>query len=93
MGLILMKNKDVSSNATSLPDQIGMNIPEPNPLWTVHEVSQYLRLKPETVRAMVRRRKIPAIKIGRVWRFKRELIAEWIQRASESVNDKEENGL
>ena len=55
------------------------------PLWTVQEVSQYLRLKPETVRAKVRRGELPGIKIGRVWRFKREMIEDWVQVATNRV--------
>jgi excisionase family DNA binding protein len=40
------------------------------PLWTVEDVASYLRLKEETVRMMARAGKIPAIKVGKVWRFK-----------------------
>jgi excisionase family DNA binding protein len=40
-----------------------------DPLWTVDEVALYLRVKPSTVRAMCRRGELPAIKVGRVWRF------------------------
>ncbi len=38
-------------------------------LWTVNEVAAYLRVQPATVRALARRGEIPAVKIGRVWRF------------------------
>jgi len=40
------------------------------PLWTVVDVANYLKLKPGTVRAMVRRDEIPGYKVGRVWRFR-----------------------
>lgn len=40
------------------------------PLWTVEDVANYLRLRPETVRMMARSDKISAIKVGKVWRFK-----------------------
>lgn len=40
------------------------------PLWTVEEAATYLKLKPDTVRSMARRRELPAIKVGRVWRFR-----------------------
>ena len=42
---------------------------ELEPLWTVEEVAEYLRLEPNTVRAMARRGELPAIKLGRRWRF------------------------
>ena len=40
------------------------------PLWTVGEVAAYLRLEDETVRTMARERRIPAIKVGKAWRFR-----------------------
>ncbi len=40
-----------------------------NPLWTVEDVAGYLQLQPETIRCMARRGELPAIKLGKVWRF------------------------
>lgn len=40
------------------------------PLWTVEEVAKYLRLKQETVRMMARKNQLPALKVGKAWRFK-----------------------
>jgi excisionase family DNA binding protein len=41
-----------------------------DPLWTVEEVAEYLRLDPETVRAKARKGELPAYKVGkRIWRF------------------------
>ena len=42
------------------------------PLWTVEEVAQYLRLDPDTVRVMARRGRLPGVRVGRVWRFSKE---------------------
>jgi len=39
------------------------------PLWTVVDVASYLRLHPETVRAMARDGRIPSVKVGKTWRF------------------------
>ena len=40
------------------------------PLWTVEEVAEYLRLDLETVRAKARKGELPAYKVGkRIWRF------------------------
>jgi excisionase family DNA binding protein len=49
-----------------------------SPLWTVDEVSTYLRLNPETVRMMARKGKLPACKVGHVWRFEIKKIQEII---------------
>jgi len=50
---------------------------EPPALWTVSEVARYLRLRPDTIRAMVRRNELPGTKIGRVWRFEPEAVRAW----------------
>jgi len=47
-------------------------------LWKVADVAKYLRLTPETVRMMARQSKIPSIKVGRVWRFKRQDLENWV---------------
>ena len=49
------------------------------PLWTVMDVSRYLQLKPNTVRAMARREELPGLKIGRSWRFKKSLIVDCLK--------------
>ena len=56
--------------------------PDTQPLWTVEEVAKYLRLEPETIRSMAREGKLPAIKVGRVWRFRRKQVKEWIHGKS-----------
>lgn len=52
---------------------------DPRPLLTVKEVAKYLKLTPETVRAMARDGKLPSYKIGRVWRFSRQEVEERIK--------------
>ncbi|OGN92428.1 MAG: hypothetical protein A2Z71_09600 [Chloroflexi bacterium RBG_13_50_21] len=49
-----------------------------SPLWTVEEVASYLKLQPETVRSMARRGELPAIKLGKVWRFRKVAIHEML---------------
>lgn len=39
-------------------------------LLTVEEVATFLRLREETIRTMARSKRIPALKIGRTWRFR-----------------------
>ncbi len=67
-------NKQISSSENN--NESGNSAAEP--LWTVEDVAAYLRLEPETVRKMARNGRLPAIKLGRVWRFRREKIAEWV---------------
>ncbi len=49
-----------------------------DPLWTVEDVATYLKLQPETIRSMARRGELPALKIGKVWRFQRHAIIEML---------------
>ena len=46
---------------------------------TVEEVADYLRIKPSTVYEWAKQGKIPAVKMGRLWRFGREEIEAWVK--------------
>jgi excisionase family DNA binding protein len=45
----------------------------------IHEVSQYLGIKPGTLYAMAESRAIPHYKIGRLVRFRKSEIDEWMR--------------
>lgn len=47
-------------------------------LLTVQEVAEFLKLKPDTVRAMARRGELPVLKVGRMWRFEPKMIEQWV---------------
>ena len=47
-------------------------------LMTIDEVAGYLRVKKRTVYDWVKKGKIPAIKAVGLWRFRRELIDQWL---------------
>jgi excisionase family DNA binding protein len=49
---------------------------------TIAEVSQYLGLHELTVRRLAREGAIPALKLGRQWRIKRDLLERWIEQRS-----------
>lgn len=55
-----------------------MATPQSN-VMTVSEVADYLRLNQMTVYKLAQEGKIPAVKVGRVWRFRRDLIDEWFR--------------
>ncbi len=44
---------------------------------TLEEVANYLRLKPQTIYTWAQKKKIPAAKLGKEWRFKKFIIDEW----------------
>jgi len=59
-----------------------MNKEEWPPIMTIAEVSQYLGLHELTVRRLARDGAIPALKMGRQWRIKRDLLETWIEQRS-----------
>jgi PTS system nitrogen regulatory IIA component len=53
---------------------------------TAKQVAEYLQVKPLTIYQWAREDKIPAIKIGRIWRFKKEAIDTYLE---EQLRNKE----
>jgi excisionase family DNA binding protein len=57
-------------------------------MMTVQEVADYLRLNQMTIYKLAQKGKIPAVKVGRVWRFRKDLIDEWFrEKASDPLKD------
>ena len=52
-------------------------------IMTLDEVAKYLRIHKSTVYRMTKEGKIPAIKIGNQWRFKKNKIDEWLSKQVE----------
>ena len=46
-------------------------------IYLVDEVSEHLRIHPDTIRRLAREGKIPAFKVGGLWRFDAKIINEW----------------
>jgi excisionase family DNA binding protein len=57
-------------------------------IMTTRETAQYWKLHEITVCKYAAQGKIPAIRIGRVWRFEREAIDKWISRDQKKVGKK-----
>ena len=47
-------------------------------LMTVEEMAKYLQVDQYTIYAWVRKGKMPAFKVGRFWRFRKEEIDKWL---------------
>jgi len=47
---------------------------------TVREVARYLRLAKATVYKLARAGEIPAVRVGRAWRFPKQLLDEWLEQ-------------
>jgi len=52
----------------------------PGDILTLEELSSYLKIPKSTVYKLVREGKIPAQKVGRHWRFRKEAIDRWLEK-------------
>lgn len=57
---------------------------------TVEEVAEYLRIRPTTVYEWAKSGKIPAVKMGRLWRFESEEIEAWVKTGINEQSDDQE---
>ena len=48
----------------------------------VDEVARYLRVVPDTIYRKARKGQIPAVKMGKVWRFPKETLDKWLNDAA-----------
>ncbi len=44
----------------------------------VDEVARYLGVVPDTIYRKARRGEIPAVKMGKIWRFPKEALDQWL---------------
>lgn len=56
----------------------GRGRPVENEILTIEEVARYLRLTPQTIYKWAQERKIPAVKLGKEWRFRKSIIDRWL---------------
>jgi excisionase family DNA binding protein len=71
-------------NETSLPmnpsqmESLGRGEHMPSRMLTLREVSDYLHVNPATVRRLVRRGQLRAIRVGRDLRFEVRVVDQWV---------------
>ena len=57
-------------------------------LLTVEELAKYLKIKPDTIYKKVRKGELPAIKLGKLVRFQKDLIDQWIsEQATKTMKE------
>jgi excisionase family DNA binding protein len=49
-------------------------------IMTTKEIAKYLKLHPITICKLAGGGKIPCIRIGKVWRFDKDVVDEWIAK-------------
>lgn len=45
---------------------------------TVEEVAVYLRLQPQTIYKWAQEKRIPSVKLGKEWRFRKRILDRWL---------------
>lgn len=56
---------------------------------TVDELAAYLKLDAQTIYRKARKGEIPGCRIGRTWRFPKDVIDLWLRRASGATGRRE----
>lgn len=57
------------------------------PIMTIKEVADYLKLNEKTTYRLVSQGKIPGFKVGGTWRFHREKLEEWAKNQCITPSD------
>ena len=55
----------------------GQDMPH-HDILTLEEVAHYLRLTPQTIYRWAQERRIPAVKLGKEWRFRKSILDRWL---------------
>jgi excisionase family DNA binding protein len=53
-------------------------------LMSVEELAEYLGIQKQTIYNWLHQKKIEGIKIGKMWRFDRKYIDQWLRKCSKS---------
>ena len=53
---------------------------------TTEDVLAYLKVTPRTIYRLIRTGELPAVRIGRQWRFRRTDLDEWLDRQRAAVS-------
>jgi excisionase family DNA binding protein len=59
----------------------------PNQILTVEEVAEYLKVHASTIYKLLKRREIPAFRVGADWRFHAVQIEEWVKSRTRGPED------
>lgn len=50
------------------------------PIMNIEEVAKYLDVSPVSIYRYVKQKKIPASRVGKFWRFRKDKIDAWLER-------------
>jgi excisionase family DNA binding protein len=53
-------------------------------IMTVRDVAEYLRMSEAKVYKLVKEGVLPVVRIGKTWRFRKDLLDDWLKESSRS---------
>ena len=59
---------------------------------SVDEIGDYLEIKRDTVYKRIKEKHMPAHKIGRLWKFKKDEVDEWVRKGGDGSSDESGKG-
>jgi len=71
---------DSRREVAQMPNQIHGTLLSDVSVLTVHDVAEYLRLSEAKVYRMAREGRVPAFRLGKSWRFRKDSIDDWMLR-------------
>lgn len=54
---------------------------------SIEEIGEYLGMKRDTINKWIREKGMPAVKIGRSWKFKKDEVDEWVRSGQAGENE------
>ncbi len=54
-------------------------------IMTVHDIANYLRLSEAKVYKLAKEGQLPALRVGKSWRFRKDMIDEWMRKEMEQA--------
>lgn len=67
-----------------MPVNIEQKKKKTSMIMTVHEVAVYLRMSDAKVYRLAKGRQLPVVRIGKSWRFRKDLLDDWLNQCTES---------
>ena len=52
----------------------------------IDEIAEYLGVNKDTIRNWIKKKDIPACKIGRQWKFKKTEVDAWVKSGKSAIN-------
>ena len=74
-----------------MADWKNNNAQDDGEVMTIRDVAKYLHISKAKVYELARTGTIPALRIGKSWRFQKDLLKEWVRKSAEAnlalIND------